>query len=67
MGRLVGARCGHRGLAFRTVHVMTLLSSVVCKTCWDCWPITLAAFVLGSWFGILILALLVVGREDRKP
>jgi hypothetical protein len=44
-----------------------LLSVAACKTCWDCWPITLGAFVVGSWFGILILALLVVGREDRKP
>jgi hypothetical protein len=43
-----------------------LLSAAAC-TCWDCWPITLGAFVVGSWFGILILALLVVGREDRKP
>jgi hypothetical protein len=67
MGRLVGARRGDRGLAFRAVHVMSALLSVACKSCWDCWPITLAAFVLGSWFGILILALLVVGREDRKP
>jgi hypothetical protein len=66
MGRLVGARRGHRGLALRTVHVMSaLLSAAVCKTCWDCWPITLGAFVLGSWFGILILALLVAGRKDR--
>jgi hypothetical protein len=65
MGGLVGARCGHRGVALRTVHVMSALLSVVCKTCWDCWPITLGAFVVGSWFGILILALLVAGRKDR--
>jgi hypothetical protein len=44
---------------------MTALLSVGCKTCWDCWPITLAAFVIGTWFGLLILALLVAGREDR--
>jgi hypothetical protein len=42
---------------------MSALLSVGCKTCWDCWPITLGAFVLGSWFGILILALLVAGKE----
>jgi hypothetical protein len=44
---------------------MSALLSVGRKTCWDCWPITLAAFVIGTWFGLLILALLVAGREDR--
>jgi len=45
---------------------MVLLSATatVCKTCWDCWPITLGAFVLGSWFGIIILGLLI-GAKDR--
>jgi hypothetical protein len=63
MGGLVGTRRGHRGHALRAVRVMTLLSAVVCKSCWDCWPITLGAFVLGTWFGILILGLLVAGKE----
>jgi len=47
---------------------MILLSAVVCKTCWDCWPVTVGAFVLGSWFGIMILGLLIgASRRTEKP
>lgn len=45
---------------------MTALLSVACTACLkDCWPFLLGTFVLGTWFGLLILALLVAGREDR--
>lgn len=29
--------------------------STMCS-CWDCWPVTLAAFVFGAWAGLMLLA-----------
>jgi hypothetical protein len=32
--------------------------AAVCS-CWDCWPVTVGSFVLGSWSGLMLLSLLV--------
>ena len=45
---------------------MSALLSVACSACLkECWPMLLGVFVVGTWFGLFILALLVASREDR--
>jgi hypothetical protein len=43
-----------------------LLSALICTSCWaSCWGWVFGAFVVGSWFGMMALALCVIGRDDH--
>jgi hypothetical protein len=42
-----------------------------CTSVWgcvtDCWPIMVAAFVIGSWFGLMIMGLLLSASRRADP
>lgn len=50
---------------------MTVLSAAVCTGLWDCvsncWPIVVAAFVGGSWFGLMVMGLLLNASQRADP
>lgn len=48
-----------------------IVLSGVCTSVWGClsgcWPIVVAAFVVGSWFGLMILGLLIGASRRTTP
>jgi hypothetical protein len=48
-----------------------IVLSAVCTSLWgclsNCWPLVLAAFVVGSWFGLMILSLLIGASRRTTP
>lgn len=48
------------------VRVMTALSAL-CSTPWYGWPLVVAAaFVIGGWFGMVVMALAVIAKDRRE-